>query len=69
MQWMPEKCLWKVTFRGAPGEDTVYCKQNDISLEVQSYLQGNASAEAREKAFHDAIKMWNALDKSKKRRT
>ena len=70
--WIPEKCKWCLRFKDANGvwrsDDTNYCKDHDISLEIPSDLKDDDFKNARELAFRDACHVWNAIDKSGRRR-
>ena len=45
-----------------------YCKEKGIDLKVSRQLRGAEFEIARDKAFRDACIVWNALDKTGKRR-
>ena len=68
IRWVPESCSWRLKFKGADGMDLQYCNENGISLTIPPYIQKDEFKEAREKTFHDACLVWNAVDKSGRRR-
>ena len=68
VQWVPEKCRWNLKFTGANGVDTNYCKERGITLEIPGHLRDDDFKTARENAFRDACRVWNAIDKSGRRR-
>ena len=68
IHWMPEKCSWGLTFKGAMGGDTEYCNEHGIRLHIEQSLQESEFKVGRGKAFHDACQVWNAIDKSGKKR-
>ena len=68
IMWMPETCRWSLKFKGEIGEDKIYCKANRINLAIQTHLCDAEFLVAREKAFLDAARVWNAIDKSGRKR-
>ena len=68
VQWKPEKCSWELTFKGACGEDKVYCNEHGIKLHIEPARKDSEFKAAQDKAFHDACMVWNAVDKSGKKR-
>ena len=70
--WVPEKCKWCLRFKDANGvwssDDRNYCKDHDKSLEIPTHLKDGDFKNARELAFRDACHVWNAIDKSGRRR-
>ena len=68
IMWMPETCRWSLKFKGEIGEDKKHCKQNKINLAIQTHLCDDEFLVAREKAFQDAARVWNAIDKSGRKR-
>ena len=65
---MPEKHTWGLKFKGAMGDDNVYCNENGLSLTIPRPLGNQTYEYARDKAFHDACMTWNAVDKSGRKR-
>ena len=68
VHWMPDKSAWGVKFKGTVGDDKIYCNENGLSLTIQSPLCNQTYDYAWHKAFHDACKTWNAVDKSGRKR-
>ena len=68
IQWKPESCAWSLKFNGEKVTETEYCNKMGINLAVPSYLAPGEFEVARDKAFRDACSVWNAIDKSGRRR-
>ena len=68
IMWMPETCRWALKFNGEIGPDRAYCKENHINLAIQTHLCDDNFLFSRESAFLDAARVWNAIDKSGRKR-
>ena len=49
-------------------DDKVYCKENGISVTIPPHLEDDEFLAARENAFLNACRVWNAVDQSGRRR-
>ena len=68
IRWMPETCKWNLHYSGELGKDQAYCKEHHVNLRVSPELEGDEFLNAREQAFVDALKVWNAIDGSGRKR-
>ena len=68
IMWKPEKFKWDIKFKGEIGADLTYCKKNEIYLEIDKSLCSDKFMAAREQAFLNAMHVWNAIDKSGRKR-
>ena len=68
IRWMPETCKWSVHYSGDIGKNQAYCKEHRVNLGVSPELEGEDFLNAREQAFLDALKVWNAIDESGRKR-
>ena len=68
IRWMPETCKWSLHYKGELGKDQAYCKEHRVNLRVAPELEGEDFLNAREEAFLDALKVWNAIDGSGRKR-
>ena len=66
--WMPENCTWHLNFKGTIGDDLKYCKTNNINLAISRTLRHEEFQVAREHSFLNALRVWNAVDTSKRKR-
>ena len=64
IRWKPETCRWGLKVKAEIGEEERYCKENKINLAIPNRLCGDEFLAARDAAFHDAVQVWNAIDKS-----
>ena len=64
VHWMPDKSAWGVKFKGTVGDDKIYCNENGLSLTILRPICNQTYDYAWHKAFHDACRTWNAVDKS-----
>ena len=68
IMWMPEKFQWHLKFKGQIGDDLEYCKQHNINLAIAKGICSEEFMAAREQAFLNALRVWNAVDKSPRKR-
>jgi hypothetical protein len=68
IRWMPEPCRWSLKCSGELGRVEAYCKEHHINLKVAPDLCGEAFLNARDDVFMDAVKVWNAVDASGRKR-
>ena len=68
VHWKPQYSRWRLSFKGEPGDDKRYCQQHNIDLSVSQKVDHKTYGELRIKAFHEACKVWNAVDQSGKKR-
>ena len=68
IMWMPEGATWSIKFKGDKGDDKRYCDKNEISISVQTHLCDVEFLRARDTAFQNAMVVWNAVDKSGRKR-
>ena len=55
-------------FKGEIGDDIKDCKTNKIHLAIATHLCDDQFLVNREQAFLDAARVWNAIDKSGRKR-
>ena len=67
VHWKAQYSSWRLEFAGAPGADKKYCKEHKIDLSVSQKVDHKMYGELRIKAFHEACKVWNAVDQSGKK--
>jgi len=68
IRWMPEQCKWILKFKGEIGDDLKYCKANGITLAIANNLESKEFMVAREESFLNALRVWNAIDRSGRKR-
>ena len=68
IRWLPEPCRWSLKCSGELGRVEAYCKEHHISLKIARDLCGEAFLNARDDAFTAAVKVWNAVDASGRKR-
>ena len=68
IMWMPEGATWSLKYKGDKGEVQRYCKNNEISISVPTHLCDVEFLRARDTAFQNAMVVWNAVDKSGRKR-
>ena len=68
IRWMPEKFKWDLKFKGEIGDDLKYCKTNEINLAIANNLCNEKFLVAREQSFLNALRVWNAIDQSGRKR-
>ena len=68
VHWKPQYSRWRLSFKGESGDDKRYCQQHNIDLSVSQKVDHKTYGELRIKAFHEACKVWNAVDQSGKKR-
>ena len=68
IMWMPEGATWSLKYKGDKGEVQRYCNMNEISISVPTHLCDVEFLRARDTAFQNAMVVWNAVDKSGRKR-
>ena len=68
IHWKPELCQWNLKYKGELGADEAYCKEHNLNLGIPKHLCNDEFLHAREQAFLDALQVWNAIDKSGRKR-
>ena len=69
INWFPEKCQWVLNCKKCPDvQGKIYCREHGFNLQVPQDLRHEEFEGARRKAFRDACIVWNAVDKSGRRR-
>ena len=66
--WQPQGLTWKLNFEGGEEAEKTYCRENNITLCVSEGLDVVDFALQRQTAFRDACRVWNAVDRSGRRR-
>ena len=66
--WVQDKSAWELKFEGENGADSQFCREHALILKVNSQLSGEESLQERRKTFDAACRVWNAVDKSGRRR-
>ena len=57
-----------LNFEGEEEDAKIFCQENNITLSVSENLTVAGFAEARQKTFGDACRVWNAVDRSGRQR-
>jgi hypothetical protein len=68
IMWMPEGATWSLKYKGDKGEVQRYCNKNEISISVPTHLCDVEFLRARDTTFQNAMVVWNAVDKSGRKR-
>ena len=68
VHWVPERSSWGLKFKGTSGTEHQFCRENSLSTIVDKRLNSSQFVLRSKNAFGVACAVWNAVDRSRRRR-